>query len=875
MKLAVSLLLASALVPAAARADGGRLARNVVPVAYRIAVRPDAKAMTFSGTETVTVDVAAPTRTITLNAADMTVSQATLDGAAATATLDTKAQLLTITLAQPAAKGRHQLALAWTGKINTSAQGLFAIDYTNTDGSKDRMLATQFEAPDARRFAPMWDEPSFKATFTLAATAPTGQLAFSNMPVDHQDKGASVTTWHFRPSPVMSSYLLFLGMGNLERRTVQAGPTEIGVITRKGVSAQGDYALSQAKRLLPYYNSYFGQPYPLPKLDMIAGPGSSQFFGAMENWGAIFYFENEVLFDPARATESNRQRIYTVVAHEMAHQWFGDLVTMAWWDDLWLNEGFASWMENKSSRDLNPTWEPAATAVLSDRENALGIDATAATHPIVRHVETVDQIGEAFDAITYSKGESVIGMMEATLGPDRFRDGIRRYMARYKYGNTATDQLWGELAAVAPDVPVRDIAHDFTLQPGVPLVSLTSARCVDGVTRATLTQGRFGLDAASKAPLLWQVPLTIGVVGGGQASAVVRGPDATDIAVPGCGTLVLNRGKAAYARTRYDDGGHAAIVRDYARLSVEDRIGTLADDFALARSGDQDLSRYLAVMARVSPDADPLEWSAVAGQLARLTFYYQGTPLEDTLRARQVAILAPVFARVGFNARAGESPLVGNLREELMSLLGTSGDPVIAARARDYVARLRTDPTAIPPAIRQPILDTYATNATAAEWDQLLALTEAEKSPVARNRFVALLGAARDPALAARALGLLETNRLTDPQKASLLKAVSGEHPDAAFDWAVAHQAMVNGFLEASSRASYIPSLGTTSSDPAMPAKIRAYAQRSGPAGANEGVKLALASIDIRRSVAERLRPAVVAWVGQGAAGVAPAGRSR
>ncbi len=875
MKLAASLLLASALVPAAAHAANGRLDRNVVPVAYTIAVQPDAKAMTFSGTETVTVDVAAPTRTITLNAADMTVSRATLDGASATASLDNAAQLLTITLPQPAASGRHQLSLAWTGKINTSAQGLFAIDYTNTDGSKDRMLATQFEAPDARRFAPMWDEPSFKATFALSATAPTGQFAFSNMPVDRQERGASVTTWHFRPSPVMSSYLLFLGMGNLERRTVQAGPTEIGIITRRGVSAQGDYALSQAKRLLPYYNSYFGQPYPLPKLDMIAGPGSSQFFGAMENWGAIFYFENEVLFDPARATESNRQRIYTVVAHEMAHQWFGDLVTMAWWDDLWLNEGFASWMENKSSRDLNPTWEPGATAVLSDRENALGIDATAATHPIVRHVETVDQIGEAFDAITYNKGQAVIGMMEATLGPDRFRDGIRRYMARYRYANTATDQLWGELAAAAPDLPVRDIAHDFTLQPGVPLVTLTGARCVGGVTQATLTQGRFGLDAASKVPERWRVPLTVGVVSGGQASAVVRGPDAANVSVPGCGTLVLNLGKQGYARTMYDEAGHAAIVRDYPNLAINDRLGTLDDDFALARSGDQDLSRYLAVMARVAPDADPLEWAAVAGHLGRLTAYYEGTPLEGALRARQVAILSPVFARVGFDARAGESPLVSNLREELMSALGTSGDPVIAARARAYVARLRSDPLAIPPAIRAPILETYATNATPAEWDQLLALTEAEKSPVARNGFVSLLGAARDPALATRALALLETNRLTDPQKASLLRAVSDRHPDAAFDWAVAHQAAVNGFLEASSRASFIPSLGAGSNDPAMPGKIRAYAAQSGSAGADEGVKLALSSIDIRRTVAERLRPALVAWVGQGAAGVASAARSR
>ncbi len=864
MKLALSLLLASALVPAAAQAANGRLDRNVRPFAYDIQVKPDAKALTFSGTETVTVEVAQPTRTLTLNAADLQVTSAALDGAPATAAADNKAQLLTLILARPVAAGRHQLTIAWTGQINKSAQGLFAIDYTNTDGSADRMLATQFEAPDARRFAPMWDEPSFKATYTLSTTAPTGQLAFSNMPVANKETQGGVTTWHFRTTPVMSSYLLFLGMGNLERRTVQAGNVEIGVISRRGVSAQGDYALGQAKRLLSYYNDYFGQPYPLPKLDMIAGPGSSQFFGAMENWGAIFYFEKELLFDPARATESNRQRIYTVVAHEMAHQWFGDLVTMDWWDDIWLNEGFASWMENKSSRDLNPTWEPGATAVAFDREGALGVDATAATHPIVRHVETVDEIGEAFDAITYAKGQAVIAMTEATLGPDRFRDGIRRYMARYKYGNTVSDQLWGELAAAAPDVPVRDIAHDFTLQPGVPLVTLTGARCVGGATRATLVQGRFGLDAASKAPERWRVPLTLGVVGGGQASAVVRGPDAAEVAVPGCGTLVMNLGKAAYARVKYDDASHAALARDYPRLALNDRLGTLADDYALALSGDQDLSRYLSLMGRVSPDADPLEWSVVTGELGGLTGLYRGTPLETTLRAREVAILSPVFARVGFEARAGESPLVTNLREELVARLGVNGDPAIGARARALVARLATDPTAIPPAIREPILSTYATNATPAEWDALLRLTEAEKSPVARNSFVALLGAARDPALATRALALLETNRITDPQKASLLRSIANRHPDQAFDWAIAHQAVVNGFLEQSSRADYIPSLGQGSNDPAMPGKIKAYAATL-PAGSGNGAGRALSSIAVRRAAADRLRPAITAWAGQGA----------
>ncbi len=859
MKLAVATALLSLTVSSAALA-AGQLPKTVVPVLYDISVKPDAKALTFTGSETVTVDVKTATRTIQLNAAGLKIASATFDGAPAAYKTDEAAQVLTITLPKAAGVGRHTLTFAWSGTIGRSASGLFAIDYTNTDGSAARMLATQFEAPDARRFAPMWDEPSFKAKFRLAATAPGKDLAFSNMPATSVTKQADGTQlYRFGETPVMSSYLLFLGMGDMERKTIQAGKTEIGIISRRGVVDQGDFALDAARNLLTYYNDYFGQPYPLPKMDMIAGPGSSQFFGAMENWGAIFYFENELLFDAKRATESNKQRIYTVVSHEMAHQWFGDLVTMAWWDDLWLNEGFASWMEGKSSSDLMPAWKSAADAVATERENAMGIDATAATHPIIRRIETVDQIGEAFDGITYAKGQAVIGMLESTLGPDVFRQGIRSYMAKYKYGNTVTEQLWAELSKAAGK-PVAEIAHDFTLQGGVPLVTLTRAQCVGGKTTATLAQGRFGLDAASKTPQTWHVPMVVATLGGGQASTIVTGPS-TSVTVQGCGTLVLNRGKGSYTRVLYDDAGHAAIVKDYAQLDLTDRLGTLGDDYALAAGGYQDLSRYFAVTAQVGATADPLEWSSVATGLGRIAGLYEDTPLEAPIRARQLAILSPVLARIGIDAKPGESPLVGNLREALVGRLGTNGDPAVMARARTYVAALGKDPTAIPPAIRQPILSTYAVNATPAEWDALLALTKAETNPVAKNRFVSLLGAARDDAIATRALALLKTDTITTPQKAALLRAVAGRHPDMAFDWALANKTLVNAFVEESSRSGFVVGLGAGSNDPAMPGKISAYADANLPEASRGGAKRVIAGIAVRKATADRLRPAVTRWV--------------
>jgi aminopeptidase N len=860
--LRVKLSLAAALLSAVATPAFavGQLPGGVTPLSYDIMVRPDAKAMTFSGEEKVTIDVTKASATLVLNAVDLKIVRATLDDRPVSFRIDQAKQQLVLTPGATVGQGKHVLTFAWTGTINTSAAGLFAIDYTNKDGSAARMLVTQFEAPDARRFAPLWDEPAYKARFTISTIAPAGQTAFSNMPatsVTRQADGSSL--YRFAETPKMSSYLMFLGMGDVERKTVMAGKTEIGIITRRGVVDQGDYSLAQAKRLLTYYNDYFGQPYPLPKLDMIAGPGSSQFFGAMENWGAIFYFEPELLYDAKRATQSGKQRIFTVVAHEMAHQWFGDLVTMNWWDDLWLNEGFASWMENKSSIDLNPDWYAAATAVAQDREGALQVDSTSGTHPIIRHVETVDQIGQAFDGITYMKGQAVIGMLESTLGPDTFRAGIRGYMAKYKYGNTATDQLWDELSAAAK-TPVGPIAHDFTLQPGVPLVTMTDARCVGGSTRVSLTQGRFAYDDSARQAETWRVPMTLGVLGQPTTLATIRGAAVQPVIVRGCGTIVLNRDKGSYARVQYSAPAHAAIVRDFGKLALTDQLGTLGDDFALAKGGNQRLDRYFADVGAIGIDANPLLWQTVASQMSDLDERVAKGPARDAVGAKIVRKLQPVMTRVGFDAAGSEGALTATLRETLISVLGDHGDPAVVARSRALFAALQKDPEAIPAPIRAPILGVFAYNASAADWDALLALTMAEKNPVTKNSYIRLLGAAKDDALAQRALALLPTDRFTAPQKASLLRSVANAHPDMAFDYAVAHIALVNTLVETSTRAGFVAGLGAGSDDPAMPAKITAFAAANLPAEARGAATRIVSAMAARRQVDARIRDDVAAW---------------
>ena len=416
MKFAAAFLASVALatlVPASAFAQAHadtvdprvptQLPRTAIPHHYALSVTPNAQQLTFDGKVAIDVEVIKATQTLVLNAADLRIASATLEpaggGAAQTAriTLDAKAQTATLAFPKAIATGSYRLTIAYSGKINTQANGLFALDYKNKEGKDARSLFTQFEPADARRFVPSWDEPDYKATWDLTAIVPANQMAVSNMPAAaSKPAGAGLKEVRFQTTPIMSSYLLFFASGDFDRVTKQAGGREVGIVTSRGNGDKAGTALDAEAQILPYYNDYFGTPYPLPKLDNVGGPGQSQFFSAMENWGAIFTFEYAILDDPAITSEGQRQNIFGTEAHEMAHQWFGDLVTMAWWDDLWLNEGFASWMATKATEHFHPDWGADLDRV-GAREGAMRQDAFKSTHPIVQQVRTVEQANQAFE----------------------------------------------------------------------------------------------------------------------------------------------------------------------------------------------------------------------------------------------------------------------------------------------------------------------------------------------------------------------------------------------------------------------------------------------------------------------------------------------
>ena len=877
LTLAASCSLASLPARAAARAPDAsvttQLPRTAVPRHYDVVLTPDAAAGTFAGKVVITLDIVKATDAITLNAAGLTFNSAALTppgGKAMPAKtgVDRDAQSATFTFARTLAPGQYKLALDYTGVIGTQAVGLFSLDYDgeaegdgHTASTKKRALYTQFENSDARRMIPSWDEPFYKATFTLSAEVSGRDMAVSNMPVASRVElpgGRARIT--FRESPRMSTYLLFFALGDFERVTGQAEGTELGVVTRRGGSSQAAFVLQESSAILKEYNDYFGVRYPLPKLDNIAAPGRSQFFGAMENWGAIFTFEYAMLLDPAISTQHDRQEVFATAAHEMAHQWFGDLVTMAWWDDLWLNEGFASWMEARMTARLHPEWQ-TALGVVDVHEGAMQRDSVVTTHPVVQHVATVEQASQAFDSITYQKGESVIRMLENYVGELAWRNGVRAYMQKHKYGNTVSDDLWTSIEKAAGK-PVKAIAHDFTLQPGVPLVRVGVPACTAGETVVTLAQAEYSRDQPQRKPLAWRVPVLARTLGATSEARTVIDKGQTTLRVPGCGPLVVNAGQNGYYRTLYAPQAFDALAVQFGALAPVDQLGLLSDSWALGLAGLAPTGNLLDLAAGTPDSANPQVWDKLTNIFMQIHALYG----DDNVRRQRfddyaIARLAPELARIGWDAAGGEAEPVATLRAGLIVALGTLQHmPTVGEAQRRYLA-LQRDPGSVPAALRQPVLAVVARNNDVAGWAALRSAARAEKSPMVKDQLYMLLASASDPGLAQRALELALTDEPGATNSAAMVARVAQQAPELAFDFATANMAKMNTRIDESSRSRYFPALATHSSDPAMVAKVKHYADTNLAAGARRDADTAMAEIAERIKVRQARLPDIDAWL--------------
>ncbi|MBM6578390.1 M1 family metallopeptidase [Microvirga sp. SRT01] len=844
----VSGLALVAAMPAVA-AERQVLPADVVPLHYDVAIMPDAAALSFSGEVGTDVQVATTTGRIVVNAADLVLDSATLDGKTPlTIAIDKAAETATLTAPGMIAPGRHRVTIRWHGAISKFTSGFFALDYDDAAGTKKRMIATKFEPAAARRFMPLWDEPARKASYTLTADVPATDLALSNTPVAKEvtlPGGRKRVT--FAKTPKMSSYLLFFASGDLERLSRKDGKVEVGIVTRRGVASRGQEALDTAVQLLPYYNSYFGAEYPIAKLDLIAGPGSGS-FSAMENWGAIFFFENALLLDPASITESARQQIYSVVAHEMAHQWFGNLVTMDWWNDLWLNEGFASWMATTATSRFHPEWKPWLGSQI-DRAGAMRLDALPGTHPVIQDVASGPAANQAFDGITYGKGEAVIRMLEAYVGAMPFQRGVQAYMAAHAYGNTVNDDLWTSIEA-ASGQPVAAIAADFLGQAGVPLVNVAGG--------GPVSQGRFSFDPAATAGR-WTLPLTIRPLAGGSGQPWLM--TAATTRLPTAAPTLVNAGQAAYARVSYAAPAYAPVLAAFPSLPAADQIGLLSDAWALGQAGKGPAARALELARALPADADPLAWTQALSAIGETTGLEAGTPGDAAWQGWVRATVAAPFARLGWTAKPGESANDAILREALIYTLGRADEPTVLVEAKRRFAGWQRDRASLPAALVDPVLILAGRNADAATFAMFRSAAKAEADPERKAALYAYMAGVRDPALAAEMLTIATGGEAPPARAARLVAQVARVHPDLAWTHALATLPAVAPNLDLRQRFQYLPSVASGSASAARADELHAIAARDFPEGSRRFADQAEAGIRQRARLKQTMLPKVDRWI--------------
>jgi aminopeptidase N len=847
-------------------ATPGKLPKTVVPINYSIELRPDAERLVLPGVEVIDIEVREPTARLTLNAVNITIASVTVDGSAqhADVALDAAAETATFTFAQPLTAGVHRLRIAFTAQINKFDRGFFFVDYP-TDGGVKRLLTSKLEPADARRIFPCWDEPAFKASFALTVQVPRQFLAVGNMPIVREEPlepNMKVVT--FAPTPKMSTYLFVLTAGELERITAEAEGVTIGVVTTSGKAANGKFALDSAVKLLTWFNDYFGVKYPLPKLDLIAVPGG--FGGAMENWGGITFFESRLLFDPATNPDSARRGIFSIIAHEMAHQWFGDLVTMAWWDNLWLNEGFATWMATKAAEQFYPQWQSWLNGY-GQKQFAMALDARRTSHPIQQPVANESEAMIAFDAITYNKGQALIRMLENYLGEAAFRDGIRAYMAAHAYGNTTTADLWRALERVGHK-PVTEIAASFTEQDGVPLI-LAEAACDGDKQRLTLRQDRFVVAPSRTAALParnWQIPVAVGKVGSARPADVLLLRGSTDIAAGSCGEAIkVNLGDIGYYRVAYGPASAAALAKAMPQMSPTDRVSFLADSWAMVQAGRAEPSSYLALIEKVGVDDRRPVWDQVITVFSTLNRLSRGRPERPALQRYISARLRPVLDQLGWDGSGSGDDDNTLLRGSLIRTLGEVGDETVIVEARRRFAEFLLDTKSLPAALRDPIAYVAGIAADRTTYDTLLTLARKSTVTSERLRYYFAAAAAHDPALARATLDLALGDEVPGTIVTGLISTVAfaGEQPELAWEFLQKNYDALLAKQGSQFRDQFIANFMTNFSDQARAAELAAFAPVQATSGGRMMTGRAQEVIAISVDLKARALPAVDAWIRQ------------
>lgn len=750
-----ALLAVSVVAASLAHAQGrfqfdtapGHLSKQVVPSRYALTLDLDPARDTFTGRASITVRVREQAPAIEVHAFELTAAGAHLVTPGAMRPLQVKALpasqswLLEPTDGLPIAAGDHRLEIDYAGKVNVAGEGLFVAPY-EAGGRKQRMLATQLEAIHARRLFPAFDEPSFRSVFEITVRAPKEYEVVSNMPRARRVAAGPSTEHRFAPTLPMPSYLVSVAVGRFDVLKGRAAGVPLRIFTAPGKRELARHAMRATQQVLPYFSRYFGVPYALPKLDQLAVP--SVRWGAMEDWGLISYAENNLLVDPLRSSPATVRDSYGTIAHEIAHQWFGNLVTAASWEEIWLNEAFATWLENKTADRFNPTWQiPLQSRLPIDR--AMTLDAGTATRAIRSGPVRETAVGDVFDPITYAKGGAVLTMLEQWVGEEGFRRGLVAYMKGQRLSNATAADLWHYIGR-GTGRDVGSVAESWTDQQGFPLVQVNS-RCEAGRQRLTLAQSRFSSAGPGLSTQVWKIPVRY--VRGRKVATVLLDTTQRTLDLGTCSDepVIVNAGGVGFYRVAYEAATLQAMTGRFVSLPQADRVTLLSDTFALMQSGRVPLQAYLDVLEalpRVTDASRTMLWSVARSELEFLDTTMAGRPAQKAVRAVGRKLLAPVLERLTWTPAPREDAQTAELRGTLIALLAKFDHaPTVAQAVRafdDDDAGTRK----LPAALRRPVTLAVGMHADRAHFERLLARLKAASGEEERWVLASALAAGRD-----------------------------------------------------------------------------------------------------------------------------------
>lgn len=839
----------------------GRLSKQVVPSHYALTLDLDPARDAFDGEVSITVQVRQPVAAIELHAHELGARSARLlaGGTARPLRVDAQAQaqswLLTPEDGAPVPPGEYRIAIAYRGRVHPADEGLFVAPY-RVGGQPRRMLATQLEAIAARTLFPGFDEPAFRAVFEITVRAPADLDVASNMPRSSRSVEGERAVHRFAPTPPMPSYLVSVAAGRFDVLADRSDGVALRILTAEGKRGQARYAMAATRQLLPFYAQYFGMPYALPKLDQLAVPSVRG--GAMEDWGLISYSEDRLLVDRARSSEPTRRNVYGTIAHEIAHQWFGNLVTAASWDEIWLNEAFATWMQNKATDHFNPSWKvPLEQRLPTDR--AMALDAGAATRAIRSGPVTESAVNDVFDPITYAKGGAVLAMLEQWVGPQAFRNGLAAYMKGQRLSNATAGDLWHHIGR-ASERDVAGVAASWTDQPGFPLVQVRSA-CEGGHTRVTLSQSRFSIGDASTAAL-WKIPLRLSR-GGAITTALLDRAQQT-FTLDGCADapLVVNAGGIGFYRVAYESAAWQVLIRRFGELDDADRITLLSDGFALMQAGQLPLASYfvlLDALPRVHGDSRAMLWAVAGAQLDSLDTAMAGSPARQPLRAAGIRLLAPQLARVGWVPAPTEDAQTTQWRGALIEQLARFDDAPTVRQALRAFDRHESGQAPLPASLRPAIVQAAGSHADRARFERLRVHLANASGEEERWMYAKALASARDPALAAEALAVSLGGAVPANIASAMPGLVAGNSPfgELAYRYTVDHWKPLAELAGTYGRGFLLPNAAKGFNTPEQAARLVDDQQReAGPDGAvlaaREAVNIRLRAVLKDREEAAR-----------------------